>query len=343
MPDDHQEAIKTVLYHSQTPKSMLQIRKDLPDKLRMSSKEMSALLDQMTAAGKIFRWPQKRFWDRDPAKAASRGILEFLEGSPAVTVARIRTAMKQPPKIIQSALEELIGTGRAHVWQPGKTPHFCLFKPRDAAVDMIVRALADGPLTEKELITWVRKKLPGYQAKHLREHISQSDGIFEHPKHGKVKTRYGLRPAEPGPYLIKAVQEVLSVHKLLAPFHVSFEAIHDALWHELGLKHGERALIQERPQAGRPSREAQPLILEGITRLQPHGQRRALVSIRELRRSVGLAKSVFDEAVLSLALQGKVALHHHDFPASLSPDERDELVRDEQGTYYVGIVPKEMS
>jgi hypothetical protein len=64
------------------------------------------------------------------------------------------------------------------------------------------------------------------------------------------------------------------------------------------------------------------------------------VSIRELRRSAGLAKSTFDNTVLSLALKGKVALHHHDFPSSLPPDERDELVRDEQGTYYVGIVPK---
>jgi hypothetical protein len=80
-----------------------------------------------------------------------------------------------------------------------------------------------------------------------------------------------------------------------------------------------------------------------MTRLQPLGQKRALVSIRELRRSVGLTKIVFDRVVLSLALQGKVALHHHDFPSSLSPDERDELVRDEQGTYYVGIAPKDMS
>jgi hypothetical protein len=65
------------------------------------------------------------------------------------------------------------------------------------------------------------------------------------------------------------------------------------------------------------------------------------VSIRELRRSAGLVKSAFDKVILSLALQGKVALHHHDFPSSLSPQEREELVRDEQGTYYVGIVPKE--
>ena len=342
MPDDKQEAIKTVLQHSQSPRSVPQIRKDLPDRLGMSSKELAALLDEMTAAGKVFLWPQKKFWDRDPKQAVSRGVLEFLEGCPAVAAGKMRTTLKLPVNLIQPALEELVDKGRVHVWQPGKAPYYCLLEPRHAALDVILKALDEGPLTEKELIGWVRKKLPGYQAKHLREHISHSDKIFEHPRHGKVKMQYGLEPPEPGPYLSKAVREIFSVHELLAPFHVPLEAIHDALGRELGLKHETRALTRDRPRSEGTSREAEPLILEGIIRLQPPGQRRALVSIRELRRSVGLARSVFDKAVLSLALQGKVALHHHDFPAGLAPDERDELVRDEQGTYYVGIVPKEV-
>jgi len=96
----------------------------------------------------------------------------------------------------------------------------------------------------------------------------------------------------------------------------------------------------ERPQDEKASHETEALILKGIARLQPPGQGRALVSIRQLRRSMAVPKAAFDRIVLSLALKGKVALHHHDFPSSLSPEERDELVRDEQGTYYVGIVPK---
>jgi hypothetical protein len=44
---------------------------------------------------------------------------------------------------------------------------------------------------------------------------------------------------------------------------------------------------------------------------------------------------------LALARNNRVALHHHDFPASLPSSEQEELVRDEGGTYYVGIVLKE--
>jgi len=58
---------------------------------------------------------------------------------------------------------------------------------------------------------------------------------------------------------------------------------------------------------------------------------------------MNLPKKDFDRAVLSLASQGKVALHHHDFPTSLSQAEREALVQDERGTYYVGVVPKETS
>jgi hypothetical protein len=35
-----------------------------------------------------------------------------------------------------------------------------------------------------------------------------------------------------------------------------------------------------------------------------------------------------------------VSLHHHDYPSSLSPSERDELVLDTHGTHYVGIAPR---
>jgi hypothetical protein len=149
-----------------------------------------------------------------------------------------------------------------------------------------------------------------------------------------------LQPPEPGPYLGKAMLELTAVQRLLAPFQISLEAIHDALGRELGLARETGGPSKEPPEGEIASPNAEPLLLRAITRLQPPGQRRALVSIRELRRSMGLAKSVFDRVVLSLALQGKVALHHHDFPSSLSPDERDALVRDDQGTYYVGIVPK---
>lgn len=341
--DQLREAVKRVLHQSQTPKSVSQIRVDLAGSLRVSSKDLSALLDEMTARGEIFCWPQKKFWDRDPRRVLPDLIVSFMAKSLVATASKIKTGLKLPLEIIEPALNELVDAGRLYRWQPGsKTPYFCLSEPRKTALEAILNALAAGPLTEKELIGWIRKKLPGYQVKHLKEHLSDARQIYEYPRFGKIKTRYGLQPPDPGPYLGKALENITAVHNLLAPLHVSLEGIYEVLGRELALKRTARAPSPERSPDEKTSREAQPLILEGITRLQPLGQRRALVSIRELRRSVSLTKSVFDRAVLSLAVQGKVALHHHDFPSSLSPDEREELVRDEQGTFYVGIVPKEM-
>lgn len=343
MPDEIQEAIKRVLQHSQAPKSVAQIRKDLSGTLRLTSKDLGGHLEDMTKAGKLFEWPRKTYWDRDPGRVVPERILEFLDRSPAASTVKIKTALKLPLELVQPALEELVRKGRVHVWQPGKALLYSRLDPSVAALDMIRKALAGGPLTEKEIVGRVRKRLPGYQTKHFRDHVTLDDGILEHPRHGKVKTRYGLNPPDPGPYLSKAVQEIHLIHRLLSPFRLSLEAIHDALRRELGLEPGKSAPVAERPRTEETHREAEPLILEGIHHLQPPGQRRALVSIRELRRSLNLGKRVFDEAVLSLALQGRVALHHHDFPTSLAQDERDELVRDDQGTYYVGIVPRDAS
>ena len=339
--DETQGAVKSVLQQSQAPKSIAQIRKELAGSFRISSKDLSALLDEMTAAGEVFSWPQNKFWDRNPRTVLPDLILAFVAKSTIATASKIKTNLKLPLDMVEAALNELIDKGRLYLWQPGKAPYFCVSEPRKTALETILNALAAGPLTEKELVASVRKKLPGYQGMDLKEHLSYSKQVYEYPKYGKVKIRYGLQPPEPGPYLGKTVQDITAIQSLLAPFRISLETIHDALGRELGLARETGEPSKAPPKGEIASPDAEPLLLKAMTRLQPFGQRRALVSIRELRHSVGLAKGVFDRVVLSLALQGKVALHHHDFPSSLSPEERDELVRDEQGTYYVGIVPKE--
>jgi hypothetical protein len=233
-----------------------------------------------------------------------------------------------------------------HLWHPGKTAQYCLVEPGSAGREIILKALGDGPLTEKELVHRVRKKLAGYNANNLKQHLSplfHSGQVIKHPKYGKTTAGYGLKPPKPDLYLERARNEIDIVHKLLAPSGVSLEAIYRALGEHLGLETEPWAGEWKRQEDTTPSVEAERLILEGIARLQPLGQRRALVSIRELRRSLTLTKNDFDRAVFSLAVKSRVALHHHDFPGSLSPAEREEMVRDDRGTYYVGIVPKEGS
>lgn len=345
MSEESRTAVITLLALSRRAMTAPQIRKDLAGSFRISVKETTALLDSMAAQGEIFAWPGKRYWARSPREEANRLILEFLAGSPAVTAVKIRSGVKFPLDIIIPALDQLVAESRVYVWQPGKAAMYCLFEPRSAVQESIRKTLEIETLDEKGLVGRIRGRLPGYTAGLLRDHLQpllRSGEILKHPKYGKAKVRYGLKPPDPGDYLDRAAAEVNAVHKVLAPSGVSLNEVFHALSRRLGVSAETTATISREKAEGKAiSAESEDLILQGIHRLQPPGQHRALVPIRELRRSLGLAKNDFDTAVFSLALKRRVALHHHDFPSSLSREEREELVRDDQGTYYVGIVPKE--
>ena len=346
MVEENRGAVRQLLERSQTAKSAPQIWKELPKLLILTRKELPILLEDMVAAGEIFIWPGKRYWDRDPRSEAQPLILQYLSHSGVVSAAKVKTALRLPLEVIDPALKGLVAEGRLHIWQPGKTAQYCLFDPQSAAQETLLKALADGPLTERNVVDWVKKKLTGYNAKNLEQHLSpllHSGQVIEHPKYGKTKARYGLKAPEPDLYLERAKSEIETVHRLLAPSGVSLEAIFRSLAEQLGLETRPSTNGREKPEDRTPLAEAERLILEGIARLQPLGQRRALVSIRELRRLLTLMKNDFDRAVFSLAVKGRVALHHHDFPSSLTLDEREEMVRDDRGTYYVGIVPREGS
>jgi hypothetical protein len=346
MLEENRGTVKQLLERSQTAKSAPQIWKELPKLLTLTRKELPILLEDMITAGEIFIWPGKRYWNRDPRSEAQHLVFQYLSHSGVVSAARVKTALRLPLEAIDATLKGLVAEGRLHIWQPGKTAQYCLFDPQSAAQETILKALADGPLPEKELVHWIKKRLAGYNAKNLEQHVSpllQSRQVFDHPKYGRTKARYGLKPPEPDLYLEKAKSEIETVHKLLAPSGVSLETVFRALGERIGLVTKPSAREKEKPEDRMSTIEAERLILEGITRLQPPGQSRALVSIRELRRLLTLTKIDFDRAVFSLAVRGRVALHHHDFPGSLSPAEREEMVRDDRGTYYVGIVPKEGS
>jgi hypothetical protein len=100
---------------------------------------------------------------------------------------------------------------------------------------------------------------------------------------------------------------------------------------------------------GSPSAQAsgpeddQRRVLGALRELAAEKPPGSLLSVRELRRRVLLDKDRFDRAALALAASRQAVLHYHDFPASLSEEEREGLVRDARGTHYVGIVPRSSS
>ena len=78
-------------------------------------------------------------------------------------------------------------------------------------------------------------------------------------------------------------------------------------------------------------------LLTLMRKIEPGAERGALVSARELRHAASLDKPHFDRAVLDLARQGRLMLHRHDYASGLSAAERDELVTDDAGAFYVGM------
>ena len=62
-----------------------------------------------------------------------------------------------------------------------------------------------------------------------------------------------------------------------------------------------------------------------------------LISMRDIRdKYPEMSKQQFDKMMLLASRAGKVSLHRHDHASNLSPQERDQLVTDGDGNFYVG-------
>lgn len=86
-------------------------------------------------------------------------------------------------------------------------------------------------------------------------------------------------------------------------------------------------------------------VLNQMSEIKPGAARGHLVSIEQLRqRFPNMSKEAFDNMVLDMARSGEYALHHHDFPSSLSAAERNNLVHertfDNKDIYYLGIAKR---
>lgn len=63
-----------------------------------------------------------------------------------------------------------------------------------------------------------------------------------------------------------------------------------------------------------------------------------VISCRDTRRHLKWDKKTFDDFIMKLAYEDKITLHHHDHPQGLKPEDRDQLVLDKHGNYYIGFV-----
>jgi len=212
------------------------------------------------------------------------------------------------------------------------------------AESAICSALRAGPLPKARLSKEAKTRLRAPDFNALLGRLVAEHKIFVHHKPSKTglptKTiaAYALEPEPPPPAsaFLTATTKALQAAVQKARAHgVSDRALLDELSSMLGLKATEAKAPDTNMDA-----DVTLSALRELSRQEPAG---TLIPVRRLRARSELDKTRFDSAVLQLARNGSVILHHHDLPGQLEPSERQGLVVDRHGTHYVGIALRKPS
>jgi hypothetical protein len=244
-----------------------------------------------------------------------------------------KSALKSK-KDLPELLRQMVKAGqiRAHqarssvYWLPGL---------EEQASEKIIEALSEMPLTQTDLKNKLRSLLIGWPQTKRNEMIAQ---LLKEKRVYKVppltgKTSLLSARAEPTPqdYIRLALQ--LAVARL-KPSGLTAEQVMTAA----------RALLQPSPNVASSTEhnvaDLGRLILDRMRQINPSVVTGAPVQLSQLRHSLRSEiadKDVFDQAIMRLAEQGRVAVHQHDYVGSLSQEELAALVSDGRGNYFIGV------
>ncbi|SFI46743.1 hypothetical protein [Planctomicrobium piriforme] len=338
------ESLLAVLGQSESPLTAKELMKHATLPVKLSEAELVVLLDEAVGAGHIRAFPgtkgKTRYWDRDPAPLLRQAVLAAMEeASGPVADKELLKSLSAPvptdEATLQPVLEELIESGELHRFPPATAKGKPIYW-REDGVDWartVLRRLVEqkGPQAEaalKKAVKW----LTSDEFATLLDSLLTSGEVFRHPPLGKIKQAlFGVQPPRPEPYLREVGVQLTKTVALLRSIPISDEQLRRAL-----VQLVEETGVTFRNDATLPAENAVDL-LALMKQIEPGAERGALVGVRDLRRAAQCSKDVFDQTVMELSRQGSVSLHRHDFPASLSEEERNDLVRDATGTYYVGI------
>jgi len=307
------------------------LRKDLEKAAKVPGVDAPRIkhaIEAFISSGQLFEWPGKpaRLSKQPPPDLAAQARAAFLSalGSGRQDRKKLEGIVKKQvagvkPKQLDAAFQSLLAAGELFEWPPvkGKTPTFANRAPAFSDfLDKLSKPLAEVRVIAESL----------QSAGATREQLLEQLGRMLFPATTPSASQSGERPAEkpsatPAPKPVAqtpaaAVATTPSAPKAASP------------------------AVSPAPSGPHDSGLAQA-IFDRITHVDPGAAQGALVSLRDLRRSMEFqnpSKEQFDRAVLALADQGRVFLHEHDYPDSLAPDERRALVIDEKGRYYIGVM-----
>ncbi|WP_437190875.1 hypothetical protein [Planctomicrobium sp. SH527] len=348
-------AFVEVIKQSDAPMTLSEILKKAVVPVKLKEPAALAPLHAAVSTGEIREFAptsgkgKPRYWDRDPAEQCRPIIVQAVLDSPEpVTAAALIKRLKQLPiAISESEITELLNQlSKGTQEEPGQVFNILpatkagkpLYWGRDRITwgEQLIRQTLEkkGPQPHAAVLKSANVLTEAEFAELIESKIARGE-LFLHPPVGKIKKPLlATQPPRPEPYLQPVAQQLQTAIAALRAAQVPEDQLRRALVQIVegtGISFG----TQSTP---RPTSHASSVDLEALIRhIEPGAAQGALVGIRDLRRAAGISKPEFDSMLLELSRQGQVSLHRHDYPASLTAEERNDLVVDPHGTYYVGV------
>ena len=354
---DKHEVLR-VLRQSAEPLELAKLLKQAVLSRPAKAVEVEVLLGSLLSAGLAVEWPAKtvsgkpRFWDRD-LRAAGLGAVRELVCSAAVPLSAkdIKKLWKCSFKLtdteLLALLRELLSDGTIFEI-PGKSVAGAVrYWGRDvlqfASASVLEELRQRGTLPTAKLRASV-KWLDDVRYAELLDRLAAQNLIFRHPamKAGKsAQLLWGIAPPSPEPWLKPIREQLCEVVRQLRAASVSATDLRRAavdMLESAGISLGATTGSTAASASATAAVSVPSVDLVRLMRqLDAGADRGALVTARVLRGAAGLSKKQFDELALQLSRAGRLVLHRHDFASSLSVVERDELVTDGEGQYFVGM------
>ncbi|GEM_PF-1422539 len=258
-------------------------------------------------------------------------------------------------------LQREAGYGTIHRWPAGSGSRKERFWHQDETSyfqDRILSVLSRQMLTKTVLLENVKKDAVPCSKTHLTRIVNttlaaliKEKTLFEIPPWGSFKkSRYAAHPPDLKLYLDKTRKEFDRICQKLKKAGIGTEQVFAAFEKMLPLSRtaaspSEEVDNKETFQPILPEPDVSETVLTRIVktmlRIVPGAAKQAPVWIPDLRNALDLPKSAFDRAILTLAKQGTVFLNNHAHPAQMNDSEKETMIADGQGNYYVVVVLRE--
>lgn len=326
-------AAAALLQAAHSPLTASLLKKLWPARPQPKPAALEAALEELERQGAAARLPGKGgkpVWSARPLAAwldEARGrILEAVRQSKAPLGEKdLRAASGWPkeldPAPLHGLITELEQTGALKRW-PGKTRRWWRLSPGEMVPEALLEALDGRAMSRTEWLKAAKARLKGVSAQDLTRAAGEliaSGRVFQHTLRIDGKKVEACTRAD---------------HR--AAFLELYRPIMERLteeWRRLGIRPADIGRFLDACSAP----EAELLLRELRALEQEHRPPNPVAALRARPALQCLLKEEFDRAALVLFRLGRVYMAPHDHPMLLPEAEREQLVADGMGRYYVSI------